>query len=140
MSAIPIPQPQVPRALVVVSLILVFDALTKAYLETPPWAEHYRDSRWQLQAFLGLAIPLALMAYRTIRLAAAILFAGAAGNVISALHGDIDNPFSVIFRGTEIRFNAADVALVIGCLAVLGSTPWIARDFHALRRRRGWRW
>lgn len=111
----------------VAATVIAVDAATKALLYTPVWAEHERTTRWAIEAAAGLAVPVALFAWQPLRFAAALLFAGVFGNLLSATHGPVGNPLLVQYANSQAAFNVADVALVIGAVTAVCCVPRLIR-------------
>jgi lipoprotein signal peptidase len=94
------------------------DLLVKAAVPTPSYAFHSRPL-WQLGIGLVLALSLAtivvVVGSRAIAGAAGVAIGGTIGNLASvAIWGAAPNPFVLVFDGSGVAFNLADVLVVAG--------------------------
>lgn len=127
---------------VLIAIFLVADQATKAIINTEPWTMHYRGRAWQLEATLALLPMGALLLYSPLRFAASLIFAGVAGNLLTAILNDnyVANPF-VIHNGTHsVSFNLADVILILGVVFFVVRLPTLGHDVYQWRLRRGLVW
>lgn len=116
------------RALLIFAAVVALDAATKAVLYTPQWAEHVRGPGWQTGAAGGITIAAVLLLFARLRVAGALVIAGVAGNLISALNGPVANPFMLQHGTTQVAFNLADVALFAGAAAAFIAAPLMIND------------
>jgi len=117
--------------------LLLADALTKIMLVTPQWAAHHHTTTWRTQAFVAIGIPIAFQFVRELRLAGVLLFAGGVGNLISALHGDVQNPFYTQSTSWVMAFNLADASIVLGFILMISALPSVAARLRKARQRAG---
>ncbi len=122
-----------PTALLFAALVAT-DQTLKAVLPTPYWGWDQRG--FSLHPLWGLAAVSLLVAYKPTRLGGTIMAAGLAGNVLSALHGPVANPFVV----GDVAFNLADCMLLAGFCVLLASVPAVFRCQQEFGRKRGWTW
>lgn len=118
------------------AFIIGFDAFTKAWLTTPAWAQHERTTSWTIDAGVALILPIAMLYYKPLRVAAVLLFCGVFGNLLSALEGDVANPLMVQHGAGQLAFNVADVSLLAAAVAIVVASPIIMRDGTRLMRSR----
>lgn len=110
--------------------LVAADLWLKSAATTPPWTYHQRDIPWVI---LCLAmIPLVLVAARIpsslVQPAAAMLLAGIAGNLLSALSNDllVPNPILVRGEGAELAFNLADLYAMVGIVVLIAAVfAWL---------------
>ena len=114
------------------------DLAVKAAVPTPAYAFHSRPL-WQLSIGIVLATSLAaivsVVGSPAIAAAAGVAVAGTIGNIASvAIWGAAPTPFVVVYDGSGVAFNLADVLVIAGAWLIAVTAAGHARANRARLR------